>query len=265
MAQIDNRYAQSGAARTGVAVDEGLRAYMLSVYNYMAGGVFLTGVVAYLLFTMTVTSDASLAATSATGAALALKRGMFLTPLGAALFASPLRWVVMLAPLGFVFFLSFRIYKMSLGAAQAAFWGFAAVMGISLSSIFLVYTQTSITQVFFVTAAAFGGLSLYGYTTKKDLSGWGSFLIMGVIGIVIAALVNIFLQSSGLQFAISVIGVLVFAGLTAYDTQQIKDGYYQVMGDMTATGKAAIMGALNLYLDFINMFTSLLSLFGNRD
>ena len=138
-------------------------------------------------------------------------------------------------------------------------------MGVSLSSIFLVFTGQSITQVFFVTAAAFGGLSLYGYTTQKDLSGWGSFLIMGVVGIFVAMLVNIFLQSSALQFAISVVGVLVFAGLTAYDTQQIKDGYYQVMGDMTAAGKAAIMGALNLYLDFINMFTMLLSLFGNRE
>ena len=170
-----------------------------------------------------------------------------------------------LAALGFVFFLSFRIYQMSVSAAQWTFWLFAAVMGLSLSTIFLVFTGQSITQVFFVTAAAFGGLSLYGYTTNRDLSGWGSFLIMGVIGIVIAALVNLFLQSSALQFAISVIGVLVFAGLTAYDTQQIKDNYYAVVGDMTATSKAAIMGALNLYLDFINMFTSLLQLFGNRD
>ena len=151
------------------------------------------------------------------------------------------------------------------GAAQIAFWVFAAAMGASLSSIFLVYTGQSITQVFFVTAAAFGALSLWGYTTKKDLSGWGSFLIMGVFGIVIAALVNIFLQSSALQFAISVIGVLVFAGLTAYDTQRIKDGYYEVMGDATAMTKGAIMGALNLYLDFINLFVMLLQLFGKRD
>jgi uncharacterized protein len=157
------------------------------------------------------------------------------------------------------------VHKMSLGAAQIAFWVFAAVMGVSLSSIFLVYTGTSITQVFFVTAIAFGGLSLWGYTTKKDLSGWGSFLIMGVVGIIAAALVNLFLQSSALQFAISAIGVLVFAGLTAYDTQRIKDTYYEVAGDMTATGKAAIMGALSLYLDFINMFTMLLSLFGKRE
>ena len=261
----DNRYARMRpGARTDVAVDEGLRAYMLRVYNYMAGGVFLTGIVAYLAFTQAVTMDPALAAKTAGGIAL-LKRGMYLTPFGMALFVSPLKWLVMLAPLGFVFFLSFRIYQMSVSAAQWTFWLFAAIMGLSLSTIFLVFTGQSITQVFFVTAAAFGGLSLYGYTTNKDLSGWGSFLIMGVIGIVIAALVNLFLQSSALQFAISVIGVLVFAGLTAYDTQQIKDNYYAVMGDMTATSKAAIMGALNLYLDFINMFTSLLQLFGNRD
>ena len=265
MAEIDNRYARMRpGARTDVAVDEGLRAYMLRVYNYMAGGVFLTGIVAYLAFTQAVTMDPALAAKTAGGVAL-LKRGMYLTPFGMALFVSPLKWLVMLAPLGFVFFLSFRIYQMSVSAAQWTFWLFAAVMGLSLSTIFLVFTGQSITQVFFVTAAAFGGLSLYGYTTSKDLSGWGSFLIMGVIGIVIAALVNLFLQSSALQFAISVIGVLVFAGLTAYDTQQIKDNYYTVAGNAAAASKAAIMGALNLYLDFINMFTMLLQLFGNRD
>jgi FtsH-binding integral membrane protein len=261
----DNRYARMRpGARTDVAVDEGLRAYMLRVYNYMAGGVFLTGIIAYLAFTQAVTMDPALAAKTAGGIAL-LKRGMYLTPFGMALFVSPLKWLVMLAPLGFVFFLSFRIYQMSVSAAQWTFWLFAAVMGLSLSTIFLVFTGQSITQVFFVTAAAFGGLSLYGYTTNRDLSGWGSFLIMGVIGIVIAGLVNLFLQSSALQFAISVIGVLVFAGLTAYDTQQIKDNYYAVMGNATAASKAAIMGALNLYLDFINMFTMLLQLFGNRD
>jgi FtsH-binding integral membrane protein len=265
MAEFDNRYARMRpGARTDVAVDEGLRAYMLRVYNYMAGGVFLTGIVAYLAFTQAVTLDPALAAKTAGGVAL-LKRGMYLTPFGMALFVSPLKWLVMLAPLGFVFFLSFRIYQMSVSAAQWTFWLFAAVMGLSLSTIFLVFTHQSITQVFFVTAAAFGGLSLYGYTTSKDLSGWGSFLIMGVIGIVIAGLVNLFLQSSALQFAISVIGVLVFAGLTAYDTQQIKDNYYTVAGNAAAASKAAIMGALNLYLDFINMFTMLLQLFGNRD
>jgi FtsH-binding integral membrane protein len=264
MAQIDNRYAHAGAARTDVAVDEGLRAYMLRVYNYMAAGIALTGVVAYSLFSTAVTTDPALAAQTG-GRLLALHRGMYLTPLGQALFTTPLRYVLMLAPLGFVMFLSWRIYKMSVGGAQLAFWLFAAAMGASLSTIFLAYTASSIAQVFFVTAASFGALSLYGYTTKQDLSGWGSFLIMGVFGIIIAALVNLFVQSSALQFAISVIGVLVFAGLTAYDTQQIKDNYYAVMGDAVATSKAAIMGALNLYLDFINMFISLLQLFGSRE
>jgi uncharacterized protein len=251
MAHIDNRNVQLGAgARIGVVADEGLRAYMLRVYNYMAGGVFVTGIVAYL------TSSAAIT-TSPAGAKV-------LTQFGQLIYVSPLRWVIMLAPLAFVFFISFRIYKMSVTGAQLAFWLFAAAMGLSLSSIFLVFTGQSITQVFFITAAAFGGLSLYGYTTQRDLSGWGSFLIMGVFGIIIAALVNLFVQSSALQFAISVIGVLVFAGLTAYDTQRIKDGYHELMGDMTATSKAAIMGALNLYLDFINMFMLLLQLFGRR-
>lgn len=265
MAEIDNRYAQVGAAtRTDVAVDEGLRAYMLRVYNYMAAGIALTGVVAYVIFTYSVTSDPALAARTG-GRIMALHRGMYLTDLGYTLFATPMRYVLMFAPLAFVFFLAWRIYSMSVGAAQIAFWLFAAVMGASLSVIFLAYTATSIAQIFFITAAAFGALSLWGYTTKRDLSGWGSFLIMGVVGIIIAAIVNLFLQSSALQFAISVIGVLVFAGLTAYDTQQIKDNYYAVMGDAAAMTKGAIMGALNLYLDFINMFVSLLQLFGSRE
>ncbi len=247
MAQPDNRYAQSGmAGRTGVAVDEGLRSYMLGVYNYMASGVALTGIVAYLTFMMAVQDGA-------------------LTPFGQTLYTSPLRWVVMLAPLGFVLFLGFRIQQMSVGAAQAAFWLFAAVMGLSLSSIFLVFTGQSIAQIFFITAATFGALSLYGYTTKRDLSAWGSFLFMGVVGIIIAMVVNIFLQSSALQFAISAIGVLIFAGLTAYDTQRIKDGYMVARGSAELVAKGAIMGALALYLDFINMFVFLLQLFGNRN
>lgn len=245
MAQPDNRYA-AATARTGVAVDEGLRAYMLSVYNYMAAGVALTGVVAYLTYSLAV-------------------QGGQLTPFGVTLYTSPLKWVVMLAPLGFVLFLGARMQQMSVGAAQTTFWLFAAVMGVSLSSIFLVFTGQSITQIFFITAATFGALSLWGYTTKRDISGWGSFLFMGVVGIVIAALVNLFLQSTALQFAISVIGVLVFAGLTAYDTQRIKDGYLMVRGDAAMMAKAAIMGALSLYLDFINMFVMLLNLFGNRN
>ena len=246
MAQFDNRTGLAGT-RSASAVDEGLRSYMLMVYNYMAGGVALTGVVAFAMVSMLTTQDGSL------------------TELGRTVYQSPVRWVIMLAPLAFVFYLSFRVYKMSVGSAQIAFWLFAAVMGASLSSIFLIYTGQSIVQVFFVTAAAFASLSLYGYTTKKDLTGWGSFLIMGLIGIILAAIVNIFLQSSALQFAISAIGVLVFAGLTAYDTQQIKDGYYEVAGNAELAAKTAIMGALSLYLDFINMFQSLLYLFGDRE
>jgi len=234
------------AARTGVAVDEGLRTYMLGVYNYMASGVALTGIVAYLTYMMAVQDGG-------------------LTPFGQMLYTSPLRWVVMLAPLGFVLFLGFRIQQMSVGAAQIAFWLFAAVMGLSLSSIFLVFVHQSIAQIFFITAATFGALSLYGYTTKRDLSGWGSFLFMGVVGIIIAMVVNWFLASPALQYAISVIGVLVFAGLTAYDTQRIKDGYLVARGSAELVAKGAIMGALALYLDFINMFLFMLQLFGNRN
>ncbi len=258
---LEDRYPQAGSGtttRTDVRVDEGLRSYMLGVYNYMAGGVALTGIVAYALTMLTTTTDPALAAAT-------LKNGTMLTQLGVAMYGSPLKWVIMLAPLAFVFFLSFRVHAMSAGAAQTAFWLFAAVMGVSLSSIFLVFTGQSIVQIFFVTAAAFASLSVWGYTTKKDISGWGSFLFMGVVGIIIAALVNLFLQSSALQFAISAIGVLVFAGHTAYDTQQIKDGYYEIRHDATQLAKGAVMGALSLYLDFINMFTSLLSLFGSRE
>ncbi len=259
MAQFEERLSRPvTGARTGADVDEGLRSYMLGVYNYMAVGIALTGLVAYALTFLTTTSDPATAVAT-------LRNGVMLTELGQALYGSPLAFVLMLAPLGFVMFLSFRVHKMSAGAAQTAFWLFAAVMGLSLSSIFLRYTGQSITQIFFVTAAAFAGLSIWGYTTKKDISGWGSFLIMGVIGIIIAAIVNLFLQSSALMFAISSLGVLIFAGLTAYDTQQIKDGYYQIQGDSVAMAKGAIMGALSLYLDFINMFTSMLSLFGNRE
>jgi FtsH-binding integral membrane protein len=252
MAEFDRQgYARpaTGARADAHAIDQGLRAYMLRVYNYMAAGVAITGVVAYVTFTMAVVQT---------------QAGLQLTDFGNVIFNSPLKWVVMLAPLGMVFFLSARMQKLSVGAAQLAFWAFAALMGLALASIFMIYAGESITRVFFISAAAFGGLSLYGYTTKKDLSGWGSFLIMGLIGIIIASVVNIFLASSAMQFAISVIGVLVFAGLTAYDTQQIKEMYY--VGDGEATmGKKAIMGALRLYLDFINLFIMLLSLFGNRN
>jgi hypothetical protein len=234
--------------RSGTTVDEGLRAYMIRVYNYMAAGVGITGVVAYLTYSMAVVQTSA---------------GLELTEFGSFMFTSAFRWVVILAPLGMVFYLGSRIGSMTLSGAQTAFWVFAALMGLSLASIFMVYTQASISRVFFITAASFGALSLYGYTTKKDISGWGSFLFMGLIGIILAMIVNIFLASSALQFAISVIGVLVFAGLTAYDTQQIKEMYY-VGDDGTTAGRKAIMGALRLYLDFINLFMLLLSLFGNR-
>ena len=258
MAQFDNRYAQAAvAARTGAAVDEGLRAYMLTVYNYMAAGVALTGIVAYMLFSAAVTGDP--------GSAVArLGNGIMLTEFGRTLYVSPLRWVLMLAPLAFVFFLSFRVYQMSVGAAQLTFWLFAAVMGASLSTIFLVYTGASIATTFFATAVAFLSLSIYGYTTKRNLQAFGTFLVMGVVGLIVASLLNLWMQSSALQMGISAIGVLLFAGLTAYDTQRIKEQYAYVAGsDMM--GKAVIMGALSLYLDFINMFQFLLSFLGDRE
>ncbi len=258
MAQFDQQYARPGyAAGTAATFDAGLRAYMLSVYNYMAGGVALTGLVAYVINQMAVTTDAT-QAVSRMGSKL-------LTPFGQMIYGSPLAFVLMLAPLAFVFFLSFRVYKMSVGAAQLSFWLFSAVMGASMSTILLRYTGQSVVQVFFVTAAAFGALSIFGYVTKRDLSGMGSFLIMGVVGLILAGIVNIFMQSGPLQFAISALGLLIFSGLTAYDTQQIKDNYYAVAHDSSVMAKSAIMGALNLYLDFINMFQSLLSLVGNRD
>ena len=250
MADLDRRYAQGttvGRTEAGV-VDQGLRAYMLRVYNYMASGVAITGVVAYLIYAVSVEQTAA---------------GLQLTPIGSFIFLSAFRWVVIFAPLAMVFFISARIGSMSVGAAQTAFWIFAALMGASIASIFLVYTQASIAQMFFITAASFGALSLWGYTTSRDLSGWGSFLFMGLIGVILASLVNLFIGSSGLQFAVSVIGVLVFAGLTAYDTQQIKEMYY-AGDDGTIAGRKAVMGALKLYLDFINLFMLLLQLFGNR-
>ena len=244
--------------QTGVhAVDEGLRAYMVRVYNYMAAGLAITGIFAYGAFMLATTTDPSLMVAR-------LPNGMMITEFGRLVFMTPLKWVLFLAPLGLVFLLSARVHRMSLPAAQATFWVYAALVGVSIATIFMVYAHGSVARVFFVTAATFGGLSLYGYTTQKDLSGWGSFLIMGLIGIIIASIVNFFVGSSALQFAISVIGVLVFAGLTAYDTQQIKETYYSGDSQLVA-GQKAIMGALNLYLDFLNMFLLLLQLFGNRE
>ncbi|MBB4291779.1 hypothetical protein GGE16_003849 [Rhizobium leguminosarum] len=231
-------------AQTGEMIDQGLRAYMLKVYNLMALGLAITGVAAYLSFQF------------------AFANGE-LTAFGQAIYVSPLKWVVILAPLALVFFLSFRIHSMTVSAAQTTFAIYAALVGLSLSSIFLIYTGQSVVQTFFVTAASFGALSLYGYTTKRDLSAMGSFLIMGLFGLIIASLVNIFLASSAVQFAISVLGVLIFAGLTAYDTQRIKELYLEA-DDVAVAGRKAIMGALTLYLDFINLFMFLLQFMGNR-
>lgn len=258
MADLRNYQAHVAGAgsRSDGVIDEGLRAYMLKVYNLMALGLAITGAAALGTISLATTNDPAAAVAT-------LGNGMMLTNLGAVLYGSPLKWVVMLAPLAVVFFLSFRIHTMSVSAAQTAFWVYAGLVGLSLSSIFLVFTAQSVTQTFFVTAAAFGALSLYGYTTKRDLTAMGSFLIMGVIGLVIAMVVNIFLQSSALQFAISAIGVLVFAGLTAYDTQKIKEMYYEG-DDVVVGGRKAIMGALTLYLDFINLFTFLLQFLGDR-
>jgi len=230
-------------------IDEGLRAYMLKVYNYMASGIFLTGVISLLLFKLSVvmTPDGSIA----------------LTSIGEVLYNSALMWVVMLAPLGVVIYMSFGIRKMSSAKAQMTFWIFAALMGASLSSIFLVYTGESITRVFFITAGTFGAMSIYGYTTKRDLTKLGSFLMMGLIGIIIASIVNMFMKSTMMYFVISILGVLIFVGLTAYDTQKIKN-MYLVSDSGEVMGKKAVMGALTLYLDFINLFIMLLRLFGQR-
>ena len=226
-----------GRATSAVEIDEGLRAFMLKVYNYMGLGLALTGAVAFF----TASSPAMMQAIHGTA----------------------LSWLVMLSPLAFILVLSFGIQKLRPATAQALFWAFAGVMGLSLSSIFIVYTGTSIARVFFITAALFGAMSLYGYTTKKSLASWGSFLFMGLIGVIIAMVVNIFLASSALHFANSVIGVLIFTGLTAYDTQNIKQQYYEGDGAVIAE-KKAIMGALRLYLDFINLFIMLMHLMGQQ-
>jgi len=259
-------------ARARAEVDAGLRAYMLRVYNYMALGLAITGLAALGAYMLSVTDTLASAAyvlrgnqllTASVGMALQ-SRDILLTTFGYSVFFSPLKWVIVFAPLALVFFLSFRVDRMSPTAAQTAFWIFSAMVGLSLGIIFLVFTHTSIVRVFFITAASFGALSLWGYTTQRDISGWGSFLFMGLIGIIIASLVNIFLVSSMLQWVISVVGVLVFAGLTAYDTQRIKEMYFAGDDDVVA-GRKAIMGALALYLDFINLFTMLLQLFGQRN
>lgn len=240
--------AAEARGQAGVDIDQGLRTYMLGVYNYMAGALVITGLAAYTLFSAAFVETA---------------QGLQLTELGATIYNSPLQYVLMFAPLAFVLVLSFGINKLSASATQMLFWAFSAIMGLSISYIFAVYQLGSITQVFLITAIAFGGLSLYGYTTKRDLSAMGAFMVMGLIGLIVASVVNIFLQSSAMQFAISVIGVLVFAGLTAWDTQKIKS-MYDANDSAAARTKKSVMGALTLYLDFINMFLFLLRLFGAR-
>jgi FtsH-binding integral membrane protein len=247
MADFDNRLAR-GAATTADTIDAGLRAYMLRVYNYMLVGLALTGTVAWL--------TANTPLLGAFFQEVATSNGVALKP-------NILGWIAMFAPLGMVLFLSFRIQRMSFAAAQATFWAYAAVMGVSLSTILFVYTGASIAMTFFVTAGAFGAMSLYGYTTSRDLTGFGSFLFMGLIGLILASLANMFFASGPLAFAISVIGVLIFTGLTAYDSQSIKNMYY--VGDNgEVAGKKSIMGALRLYLDFINLFLYLLRFTGSR-
>ena len=238
MANTRPEFAAKQAASAGAIFDEGLRTHMLKVYNYMTSGILLTGIISMYV-----------------GNSPAILN---------AIFGSGMSLLVMLAPFGFVMAMSFGVNKMKASTLQTLFWAFAGVMGLSLSTIFMAYTGASIARVFFITAIAFGSLSLYGYTTKKSLSGWGTFLFMGLIGIIVASVVNMFMQSSAMHFIISVAGVLIFAGLTAYDTQKIKQMYYEGDG-AEITSKKAVMGALTLYLDFINMFLMLLRLFGNRN
>src|SRR6201991_1888395 len=235
MSNFDQNLAASGAGNAALAIDAGLRSYMLRIYNQMAAGVGLTALVAWLTYQLT----------------------------GPALLQSPLMWVFILAPLGLVFFISARINTLSVSTARWLFFVYAALVGVSLSTLFHIYTNSSITLVLFITAAMFGALSLFGYTTRRDLSGLGTFLFMGLIGVIIASLVNLFLRSTGLDWMISIIGVGVFAGLTAYDTQRIK-GMYDQGDDATSAGRKAVMGALSLYLNFINLFMMLLRLMGGR-
>src|ERR1700756_2956761 len=224
------------SADAQVGIDVGLRDYMLRVYNYMASGLALTGIVPFV----------------------AANTGFYVS-----IASTPLIWLVILAPLGLVMLMSFGVQRMQASTLQLVFWIYAGLMGLSLAMVFLVFTGASVARVFFITAGTFAAMSLYGYTTQRDLSQFGSFLFMGLIGIIIAGLVNIFLQSSALQFAISVIGVIVFTGLTAWDTQQIKEMYYEY-DDGQIAGKKAVMGALRLYLDFINLFMMLMQLLGTR-
>jgi len=251
-----------------VAVEQGLRAYMLRIYNYMVLGLAITGLAALGIYMLSVTGDAASAMKVLRNGAqipVPVGKSLFMTPIGYYVFVSPLKWAIMLAPLALVFVISFGIERLRPATSQVLFWLFAALMGLSLGSIFLVFTHTSIVRVFFITAASFGALSLYGYTTQRDLTGMGSFLMMGLFGVILASLVNLFLQAPVLQWVISVVGVLVFAGLTAWDTQRLKNEYIYATMDGETTERSAIMGALSLYLNFINLFTLLMQLLGQHE
>jgi len=251
-----------------VAVDQGLRAYMLHIYNYMVIGLAITGLAALGIYMLSVTDDPAMAMKVLRNGAqipVPITKTMFLTPIGYYAFVSPLKWAIMLSPLALVFVISFGIQRLRPAIAQVLFWVFAALMGLSLGSIFMAFTHTSIVRVFFITAASFGALSLWGYTTQRDLTGMGSFLIMGLFGVILASFVNLFMASSALQFAISGIGVLVFAGLTAWDTQRLKNEYIYAAMDGETAERSSILGALSLYLNFINLFTLLLQLLGQRE
>jgi hypothetical protein len=263
--------AVNGAAMSraeAAAIDAGLRAHMLHVYNYMALGLAVTAIAAMAIYLLSVTDNPAAAARLVRGGSInpaRLASNIYLTPAGYALFVSPLKWAIILAPLVLAFSLNFSIERLRPGIAQLLFWLYAALIGVSLGSVFMIYTQTSMARVFFITAASFGALSLYGYTTRRDLSGMGSFLTMGLCGIVIAGLVNFFLASSALQWIISATGIVVFAGLTARDSQRLKNEYIYGAMDGDTAERTAILGALGLYLNFINLFTLLLEFSGERD
>lgn len=256
MAQ-DLRLQTATVGGRAAAIDEGLRAYMNKVYGLMSVGMLITALAAWAIAGLASTAEPT---------QVMIRPGVYLTQLGQAIYMSPLKWVIMFAPLLVVFAFGAALNRLSVAGATLVFYVFATLMGLSISSIFLAYTSVSIIQTFFVTAIAFASLSIYGYVTKRDLSGFGTFLMMGLVGLIVASLVNIFLQSSAMQFVISVLGVLIFAGLTAYDTQQIKNTYLQLaQSDSDFLGKSAIMGALKLYLDFLNLFMFLLQFLGNRE
>jgi len=261
-------FASAMSDADAAVIDAGLRAYMLRVYSYMILGLAITGIAALLIYIFSVTDEMAAAAKvarSGTEIPARLGSNMYLTPFGYTVFVSPLKWAVIFAPLALFFGLSFGVERLRPAVAQLLFWIYAALLGVSLGSIFMIYTHTSVVHVFFITAASFGALSLWGYTTQRDLTGIGSFLVMGLFGIVIASIVNFFLVSSALQWVTSVVGVLVFSGLTAWQTQRLKSEYIYGAMDGDTAERTAIMGALSLYLDFMNLFTLLLQLFGQRD